>query len=70
MPFNTVFSWLIGRRMTRINDYRQDPISNQHKTFHFLLKNGSETNYGSKTGIQASLSIRTFQETIPLSDYG
>ncbi len=70
MPFNSVFSWLIGRRMARINDYRQNPIPNQLNTFEFLLKNGSQTYYGKKVGIQADLSIQGFQEKIPLSDYG
>jgi len=70
MPFNTIFSWLIGRRMARINDYRQNPISNQLNTFEFLMKNGSQTAYGKKVGIQIDLTIQGFQERIPLSDYG
>ena len=70
MPFNSVFSWLIGRRMARINDYRQNPIPNQLNTFGFLMKNGSQTSYGKKVGIQSDLSIHGFQEKIPLSDYG
>ncbi len=70
MPFNTIFSWLIGRRMARINDYRQNPIANQLNTFKFLMKNGDQTAYGKKVGIQIELSIQGFQEKIPLSDYG
>jgi hypothetical protein len=70
MPFNTIFSWLIGRRMARINDYRQNPLANQLNTFEFLMKNGSQTAYGKKVGIQIDLTIQRFQEGIPLSDYG
>jgi hypothetical protein len=70
MPFNSVFSWLIGRRMARINDYRQHPISNQLKTFNFLIENGKKTVYGQEFGLTEVDGIDTFQKTIPLSDYG
>jgi hypothetical protein len=70
MPFNSVFSWLIGRRMARINDYRQNPIPNQLNTFNFLLKNGKETFYGQKIGLTDIQDIDSFQRNIPLSDYG
>ena len=70
MPFNSVFSWLIGRRMARINDYRQNPIPNQLDTFNFLLKNGKETVYGQKIGLSEVDGIDIFQRNIPLSDYG
>ena len=70
MPFNSVFSWLIGRRMARINDYRQNPIPNQFKTFHFLIQKGKETVYGQKIGLPEVVDIGSFQQHIPLSDYG
>jgi hypothetical protein len=70
MPFNSVFSWLIGRRMARINDYRQNPIANQLKTVHFLIEKGKETVYGQKFGLTDIDGIDSFQRNIPLSDYG
>jgi hypothetical protein len=70
MPFNSVFSWLIGRRMARINDYRQNPIPNQFKTFHFLIQKGKETVYGQKNGLTEVVDIDSFQQHVPLSDYG
>ncbi|MFM1946848.1 MAG: hypothetical protein RL207_1131 [Bacteroidota bacterium] len=70
MPFNSVFSWLIGRRMARINDYRQNPIPNQLKTFNFLLEKGKETVYGQKIGLSEVHNIDSFQQLVPLSDYG
>jgi hypothetical protein len=70
MPFNSVFSWLIGRRMARINDYRQNPIPNQFKTFHFLIQKGKETVYGQKIGLPEVVDIDSFQQHVPLSDYG
>ncbi len=48
MPFNTLFSWWIGRRMDRINDFRDHPIVNQERTLSFLLLEGAQTAYGKK----------------------
>lgn len=70
MPFNSVFSWLIGRRMARIIDYRQNPIPNQLKTFNFLTTKGKETVYGQKIGLSKVGGIDSFQQHVPLSDYG
>ena len=70
MPFNSVFSWLIGRRMARINEYRQNPIPNQFKTFDFLTTKGKETVYGQKIGLPEVHDIESFQQHVPLSDYG
>jgi len=35
MPFNTLFSWWIGRRMDRIHDYRDQALANQARTLEF-----------------------------------
>ncbi len=70
MPFNSVFSWLIGTRMARIHDYRQNPIQNQLRTFEFLVQQGCKTLYGQKFGMRETDKITDFQQKIPLSDYG
>ena len=46
MPFNTLFTWWIGRRMDRIHDYRKQPIANQARTLEFLLLEGAQSAYG------------------------
>ena len=56
--------------MARINDYRQNPIPNQFKTFHFLIQKGKETVYGQKNGLTEVVDIDSFQQHVPLSDYG
>jgi hypothetical protein len=70
MPFNTLFSWWIGRRMDRINDYRDQALANQQRTLEFLLLEGSQTHYGKQHNFAALSSYLDFQQKVPLSDYG
>jgi len=70
MPFNTLFSWWIGRRMDRINDYRQKALANQERTFHFLLLQGAQTHYGKQNHFSQIESYEAFRTQVPLADYG
>ena len=46
MPFNSLFSWYIGKRMKRIADYKNNPHENQEKIFHYLISQISKTEFG------------------------
>jgi hypothetical protein len=70
MPFNTLFSWWIGRRMDRIDDYRDQSLANQQRTLEFLLLEGSQTHYGKQHNFAALTSYQDFQQNVPLCDYG
>lgn len=70
MPFNTLFSWWIGRRMDRIDDYRQKALANQERTLDFLLLEGAQTHYGKQHSFSAIESYEAFKTQVPLSDYG
>lgn len=70
MPFNAIFSWVIGKRQTRIDVYRSSPIESQNKVFNFLLANFTKTEFGIEHKMLSSDSIQNFQQKIPLQDYG
>jgi len=70
MPFNAIFSWLIGKRQSRIDSYRCYPIESQKKVFDFLLVNFYLTEFGKKHQLHTNLSIQEFQNTVSLQDYG
>ncbi|MEN9700523.1 MAG: hypothetical protein RLZZ301_1721 [Bacteroidota bacterium] len=70
MPFNTLFSWWIGRRMDRINDYRSEPLANQSRTLSFLLLEGAHTTYGKAHHFDQIQDETAFKKLVPLSDYG
>lgn len=69
MPFNTLFSWWIGRRMDRIKDYREHPHENQERTLEFLLLEGAQTFYGKTYNFASIENYQEFNERIPLTDY-
>jgi hypothetical protein len=70
MPFNAVFSWLIGKRQFRIDTYRDFPIESQVKTFGFLLSHLENTVFGKTYQIHNSFTVQEFQQNVPLQDYG
>lgn len=70
MPFNTLFSWWIGRRLDRINDYRDQPLANQARTLDFLLLEGSQTSYGKAHQFAKIENYEEFKAKVPLNDYG
>ncbi len=70
MPFNTLFSWWIGRRMDRIQDYRNQALANQARTLDFLLLEGSQTLYGKNYKFASVKNYQEFKSKVPLADYG
>ncbi len=70
MPFNTLFSWWIGRRMDRINDYRENALENQERTLSFLLLEGAQTVFGKKHALGNISNYKEFKKQVPLNDYG
>jgi hypothetical protein len=70
MPFNAVFSWLIGKRQSRIDAYRDFPIESQKKVFDYLLSHFEQTEFGKSHAISCLDSIEKFQHKVPLQDYG
>ena len=46
MPFNSIFSWLIKKRINQIDFFRKNPIEIQDKTFFDLINKASQTMWG------------------------
>ena len=70
MPFNSLFSWYIGKRMKRIADYKNNPHENQEKIFHYLISQISKTEFGLEKELNINTHYSEFKEKIPLQDYG
>ncbi|MEN9302591.1 MAG: hypothetical protein RL264_1020 [Bacteroidota bacterium] len=69
MPFNAVFSWLIGKRMERIDFYRNHPLEAQSVVFSFLIQRLAQTKLGKSYLISAETNPEQFSKQVPLSDY-
>ncbi|MBM3185100.1 MAG: GH3 auxin-responsive promoter family protein [Bacteroidetes bacterium] len=70
MPFNSVFSWLIGKRMARLNDCRDNPFALQYSVFNFLISEGKSTEFGLRNQFNSIISYSDFSKHVPLQDYG
>jgi len=69
MAFNAVFAWFIGKRMNRVNFYRDNPIAAQRSVNEYLNYQLQQTRfYREHLDVLEGNNI-TLNE-IPLQDYG
>lgn len=69
MPFNSIFSWIIKKRIHQIELFKKYPHEVQHEVFLQLIKNAEETEWGKKYAYQKIASYQQFKEKVPLNDY-
>ncbi len=68
-PLNSVFSWAIKKQKQRIDLFLQSPIATQNKTLSYLIKKGSQTQFGKKHNFSKIQNYLDFQKSVPLQDY-
>lgn len=69
MPFNSIFSWLIKKRLHQIELFKKYPIDVQHDTFRELLTAAKDTEYGRKYDFKSISSLEEFKARLPLQTY-
>jgi hypothetical protein len=70
MPFNSVFSWLIGKRMARLNECRDNPLALQLFVFNYLISEGKTTEFGEKNQFHSIETYTDYTKIVPIQDYG
>ncbi len=70
MPFNSVFSWLIGKRMARLNECRENSFALQDSVFSFLISQGRLTNFGVNNQFHLIENYSDYSKIVPIQDYG
>ena len=70
MPFNAVFSWLMGKRLPRIDECRDNPIAYQRHIFKFLISQGKLTYFGQINQFESINSFADYSKFVQLQDYG
>lgn len=66
---NSIFSWLITKRMHQIDLFLKYPHDVQQEWFGKLLQAGTQTEYGKKHGFDAITSRDDFARNIPIATY-
>lgn len=69
MPFNSIFSWFIKKRITQIELFKAHPDEVQRELFQELIHKAKNTEFGLKYGFGDIRSFQDFQNNVPLQDY-
>jgi hypothetical protein len=69
MPFNSIFSWIIKKRIHQIDLFKKYPLDVQHEVFQSLIEKGKNSEFGQKFKLDQVKSYQDFNSKIPLNDY-
>ncbi|MFP5471245.1 MAG: GH3 auxin-responsive promoter family protein [Bacteroidia bacterium] len=69
MPINSVFSWIIKKRVHQIELLKQYPLETQRDVFLKNLDNGKQTEFGKTHRFDLISNQQEFREIVPLQDY-
>lgn len=69
MPFNSIFAWVIKKRLHQIELFRKYPEDVQNELFEKLIEQGNQTAYGKQNQFNQITSYQDFKELVPLNNY-
>lgn len=69
MPFNSIFSWLIKKRMHQIELFMKYPLEVQQEVMQKLIQTASQTEYGAAHNFGGILNYEDFKKNVPLQYY-
>ncbi len=69
MPFNSLFSWIIKKRIHQIELFKKYPIEVQSELLLELINQARNTEFGKQHGFKSINNYQKFNQNVPLSDY-
>lgn len=69
MPFNSIFSWIVKKRIHQIELFKKFPLEVQKELFSNLISTAAFTEYGMIHKFNEILTYKDFQEKVPLTEY-
>ncbi len=69
MPFNSIFGWIIKKRIHQIDLFRMYPVEVQKEWLERLVSIGATTLFGKTFNFQSIRNYEDFKSNVPLSDY-
>ncbi len=69
MPFNSLFSWFITKRMHQIELFIKHPLEVQDELFQYLIEEAGSTRFGFDHHFQKIRSFSDFQQMVPIRNY-
>jgi hypothetical protein len=69
MPFNSIFSWLMKKRIHQIELFKKFPIDVQNELFRTLVSTAAFTEFGLKYDFKEITSYEMFKKQVSLHEY-
>jgi hypothetical protein len=69
VPFNSIFAWVIKKRLHQIELFTKYPLEVQEELLQNLLQQGRFTEFGKLYQFNHIIDYPTFQASVPLQDY-
>lgn len=69
MPFNSIFAWMMKKRIHQIDLFRKYPLDVQQEIFLFLINQAENTEFGKKNHFNEIESYKDFKRFVPLHTY-
>lgn len=70
MPFNSLFSWFIKKRIHQIDLFKKYPFEVQEEVLQQLINRAAKTEWGLKYDYASITSYTEYNKNVPLTDYG
>lgn len=67
--FNSVFSWLIKKRIHQIELFKKYPVEVQNEWFRKLIAAAKDTEWGQKYGYSEIQNYKDFSSRVPINEY-
>jgi hypothetical protein len=69
MSINSIFAWILKKRIHQIELFRQYPLEVQRETFEYLINNAAGTVWGEKYKYSQIESFLQYKRLVPLQEY-
>lgn len=69
MPFNSIFSWVMKKRLHQIELFMKYPLEVQNDVLEKLIQGGNNSVFGKEHNFEKIKSYHDFAAHIPLNDY-
>jgi hypothetical protein len=69
MPFNSIFSWIIKKRIHQIDLFRKYPVEVQTELFSKMMVSAASTEFGKQCRFNGIRSHEAFKNEVPLQEY-
>jgi len=69
MPFNSIFAWVMKKRLHQIDLFRKYPLEVQQELFERMLQNAAKTVFAQQFPLAQITDYNSFRSAVPLQDY-